>query len=173
MTVEITPNEKTFTQIFCEAFGAQAAGVAVITAEDADGQPGGLTISSLSSVSAEPPIVSFSFKDRTGSAARIIDASSFLIHLIGADSVEIAQKFAVSKADKFGDASTWDRLPTGEPLLHGVNRVLRVVPTGTLDAGPAVVFTAEVVDFIRHDANAAPTVYHARRFHHLGDHSTL
>jgi len=111
MTIEITPNEKTFTQIFYEAFGAQAAGVAVITAEDADGQPGGLTISSLSSVSAEPPIVSFSFKDRTGSAARIIDASSFLIHLIGADSVEIAQKFAVSKAEVLYQTDERNRKP--------------------------------------------------------------
>lgn len=173
MTVDTTSSEKTFTALFCEAFAAQAAGVAVITAEGSDGQPGGLTISSLSSVSADPPIVSFSFKDRTGSAARIIDAESFLIHLIGADSVEIARRFAASKTDKFADASTWDRLPTGEPLLHGITRVLRVVPLNTLDAGPAVVFTAKVVDFIRHDPQAEPTVYHARRFHSLGDHSAL
>ncbi|WP_237188368.1 flavin reductase family protein [Rothia nasimurium] len=173
MSTHIDITEKTATDLFCEAFGAQAAGVAIITAEGADGEPGGLTISSLSSVSAEPPIVSFSFKDRTGSAARIVDADSFLIHLIGAENVETAKLFAVSKADKFGDTSTWDRLPTGEPLLHGISRVLRVKPIGTLNAGPAVVFTAEVTDFIRHDANATPTVYHARRFHGLGDHSAL
>lgn len=173
MSTHIDITETTATDLFCEAFGAQAAGVAIITAEGADGEPGGLTISSLSSVSAEPPIVSFSFKDRTGSAARIVDADSFLIHLIGAENVETAKLFAVSKADKFGDTSTWDRLPTGEPLLHGISRVLRVKPIGTLNAGPAVVFTAEVTDFIRHDANATPTVYHARRFHGLGDHSAL
>ena len=173
MTTQVDINQKTASVLFCEAFGAQAAGVAIITAEGSDGLPGGLTISSLSSVSAEPPIVSFSFKDQTGSAARIIDAQSFLIHLIGAENVEIAKLFAVSKADKFSDASTWDRLPTDEPLLHGVNRVLRVKPLGTLTAGPAIVFTAEVTDFIRHDAQATPTVYHARRFHSLGDHSAL
>lgn len=173
MSTPTVSDDKNLSQLFCEAFGAQAAGVAIITAEGSDGEPGGLTISSLSSVSAEPPIVSFSFKDRTGSAARILEAQSFLIHLIGADNVEVAKKFAVSKADKFGDTSTWERLPSGEPLLHGVDRVLRVKPLGTLDAGPAVVFTAEVVEFIRHDADAAPTVYHARRFHGLGDHSAL
>lgn len=173
MSTPTVSDDKNLSQLFCEAFGAQAAGVAIITAEGSDGEPGGLTISSLSSVSAEPPIVSFSFKDRTGSAARILEAESFLIHLIGADNVEVAKKFAVSKADKFGDTSTWELLPTGEPLLHGVDRVLRVKPLGTLDAGPAVVFTAEVVEFIRHDADAAPTVYHARRFHGLGDHSAL
>lgn len=173
MSTPTVSDDKNLSQLFCEAFGAQAAGVAIITAEGSDGEPGGLTISSLSSVSAEPPIVSFSFKDRTGSAARILEAESFLIHLIGADNVEVAKKFAVSKADKFGDTSTWERLPSGEPLLHGVDRVLRVKPLGTLDAGPAVVFTAEVVEFIRHDADAAPTVYHARRFHGLGDHSAL
>lgn len=173
MTLQIDISEKTTTELFCEAFGAQAAGVAIITAEGSDGAPGGLTISSLSSVSAEPPIVSFSFKDRTGSAARIVESESFLIHLVGANNVELAQKFAVSKADKFADRSSWDRLPTGEPLLNGISRVLRVEPLSTVDAGPAVVFTAQVTDFIRHDADVVPTVYHARRFHSLGDHSAL
>lgn len=166
-------SEKTAKDLFCEAFGAQAAGVAIITAEGSDGAPGGLTISSLSSVSADPQIVAFSFKDRTGSAARIVDASSFLIHLVAAENVDVAAKFAISKYPKFEDTSTWERLPTGEPLINGIGRVFRVVPLSQVDAGEAVVFTAEVTDFIRHDLNATPVVYHSRKFHALGDHSAL
>lgn len=166
-------SEKTAKELFIEAFGAQAAGVAIITAEGSDGEPGGLTISSLSSVSVDPPIVAFSFKDRTGSAARIVDAESFLIHLVGAENVDIASKFAISKHPKFEDTSTWELLPTGEPLLNGIGRVLRVKPLSQVNAGAAIVFIAEVTDFIRHDLNATPVVYHSRKFHALGDHYVI
>lgn len=166
-------SQKTASELFCEAFGAQASGVAIITAAGTNGEPAGLTISSLSSVSAEPPIIAFSFKDRTGSAARIVEAQSFLVHLVGAENVELAKKFATSKYPKFADTSTWDRLPTGEPLVHGIGRVFRAVPLSTVNAGEAVVFTAEVTDFIRHDLGSLPVVYHARRFHTLGDHSAI
>ena len=166
-------SERTAKDLFCEAFGAQATGVAIITAQGSDGEPGGLTISSLSSVSADPQIVAFSFKDRTGSAARIVDAGSFLIHLVSAENVDLASKFAISKYPKFEDTSTWDCLPTGEPLLHGIGRVLRVVPLSQIQAGEAIVFTAEVTDFIRHKLNTTPVVYHSRKFHVLGEHSAL
>lgn len=171
--IPVDTSEKTTKELFIEAFGAQAAGVAIITAQGSDGEPGGLTISSLSSVSVDPPIVAFSFKDRTGSAARIVDADSFLIHLIGAENVEIASKFAVSKYPKFEDTSTWELLPTGEPLLKEIGRVFRVKPLSQVNAGSAVVFITEVTDFVRHDLNATPVVYHSRKFHSLGDHYVI
>ncbi|MEX3610759.1 flavin reductase family protein [Rothia sp. LK2588] len=161
--------DKTDKELFIESFGAQAAGVAIITAQGSDGQPAGLTISSLSSVSAEPPMVAFSFQGRTGSAAKIVDASSFLIHLVGGENVQLAQNFATSKFPKFADTSTWELLPTGEPLLAGVGRVFRVEPVSVVEANPAVVFLAKVTDFVRHDLEATPVVYHARKFHQLGE----
>lgn len=162
---------KTDSDRFKETFGAQAAGVAIVTAQSPDGEPAGLTISSLSSVSADPPMVAFSFQGRSGSAAKIVDASSFLIHLVSGENVEIAQKFATSKYPKFEDESTWGWLPTGEPLVHGIGRVFRVEPVSRVEADPAVVFIARVTEFVQHETEAiTPVVYHARKFHQLGDH---
>ncbi|MFW0109420.1 flavin reductase family protein [Rothia sp. P13129] len=175
MSTQLAPtshvfSSKTPAELFCECFGAQAAAVAIITAQDQQGFPAGLTISSLSSVSATPPIVAFSFQSRTGSAARIVDSESFLIHLVSGENVEVAKKFATSRYPKFEDRTTWDTLPTGEPLLQGFNRVLRVKPLQKIEADPAVVLTATVTDFIRHDTTTmTPVVYHARKFHRLGD----
>lgn len=165
---------KSDTELFKETFGAQAAGVAIITAQGADGEPAGLTISSLSSVSANPPMVAFSFQNRTGSAAKIVDAPSFLIHLISGENVDIAKKFATSNYPKFEDETTWGWLPTGEPLVHGINRVFRIEPVSRVEAEPAVVFIARVTEFVRHNTEEiTPVVYHARKFHQLGDHYVI
>ena len=69
------------------AFGHQPAGVAIITATDENGEPAGFTASSLTSVAAEPPIIAFSLKANSGSAAKIAAASSFLVHMLDAENV--------------------------------------------------------------------------------------
>lgn len=165
---------KSDSELFKETFGAQAAGVAIVTAQGVTGEPAGLTISSLSSVSANPPMVAFSFQNRTGSAAKIVDSPSFLIHLISGENVDIAKKFATSNYPKFEDETSWGWLPTGEPLVHGINRVFRVEPVSRVDADPAVVFIARVTEFVQHNTDEiTPVVYHARKFHQLGDHYVI
>ncbi len=76
------------------AFGHQPAGVAIITATDENGDPAGFTASSLTSVAAEPPIIAFSLKANSGSAAKIAAASSFLVHMLDAENVTLAKNFA-------------------------------------------------------------------------------
>ena len=76
------------------AFGHQPAGVAIITATDENGEPAGFTASSLTSVAAEPPIIAFSLKANSGSAAKIAAASSFLVHMLDAENVTLAKNFA-------------------------------------------------------------------------------
>lgn len=76
-------------------------------------------------------------------------------------------------APRFEDPTTWETLTTGEPLLHGVRRVLRVTPISKAEAGPAIVITAQVENFVRHDLSGTPLVYHSRKFHALGEHSEV
>lgn len=102
------------------AFGHQPAGVAIITATDENGEPAGFTASSLTSVAAEPPIIAFSLKANSGSAAKIAAASSFLVHMLDAENVTLAKNFATHDYPRFDDPSTWEFVHTGEPLVHGV-----------------------------------------------------
>lgn len=170
---EILNRPDTTTELFKQAFGHHPAGVAIITATDDAGEPAGFTASSVTSIAAEPPIVAFSLKANSGSAGKIAAADSFLIHLLDAENVRLARHFATHGYPRFADQSSWEFLDSGEPLVHGVRRVLRATPLSRVEAGPALVFTARVEKFVRHDLNGTPLVYHSRSFHALGEHSTV
>ena len=122
---------------------------------------------------SEQFIIAFSLKANSGSAAKIAAASSFLVHMLDAENVTLAKNFATHDYPRFADTSTWEFVSTGEPLVHGVGRVLRATPLSRVEAGPAIVFTAQVEEFIRNDCEGTPLVYHSRNFHALGDHSNV
>ena len=159
-------------EAFKAAFAHHPAGVAIITARGPEG-PVGLTASSVSSVSVVPPILGFSLQARRGSAALVAEADSFLVHLLDAQNLELARSFAVSGSPRFGADMPWEYLPTGEPRLLGVGRVLRAMPLARIKAGPALVFNAAVVDVLGDEGTGVPLVYHRRRFHELNDRSAL
>jgi flavin reductase (DIM6/NTAB) family NADH-FMN oxidoreductase RutF len=79
--------------LFKDAFRTHPAGIAVITAQGPDG-PVGLTASSVSSVSAEPPVLAFSVSTASSSAAALVRSDTLVVHLLGADQLEIARLFA-------------------------------------------------------------------------------
>ena len=71
------------------AFRRYPTGVAVISAAGPDG-PVGLTASSVASVSVAPSAVSFSVMG-TQSAHHLLEAPSFIIHLLGSKQADLAR----------------------------------------------------------------------------------
>src|SRR5690554_4285131 len=100
---------------FKAAFRQHPSGVAVVTAASADG-PVALTVSSVFSVSTEPPLLVFSLAASSSSAPAICAADTVVVHLVNTDNLELARLCATSGADRFADTSSWDRLTTGEPF---------------------------------------------------------
>ncbi|HSY00308.1 MAG TPA: flavin reductase family protein, partial [Streptomyces sp.] len=80
-------------------FRRHAAGVAVITARDAGG-PVGFTATSLTSVSAEPPLLSFGIGTGASSWPVISEAEYVGVHILGEHQRELAATFARSGADR-------------------------------------------------------------------------
>ncbi|MFF5253305.1 flavin reductase family protein [Streptomyces leeuwenhoekii] len=148
-------------------FRRHAAGVAVITAGGERG-PAGFTATSLASVSAEPPMVSFGVATGASSWPAIAAAGHVGVHLLGEHQRELAATFARSGADRFGPSTAWREGPEGVPVLDGVlawlvGRVVARVP-----AGDHRVVLAEVV----HGDCAGPgrpLLYHQGRFTALRD----
>lgn len=149
---------------FRRAFRRHPAGVTVVTAHGRSG-PAGLTSSSVSSVSADPAILGFSLQSVRGSAAEIAEAGSLLIHMLTAENVELARRFATPGRPRFGVETAWSPLATGEPLLHGTGTVLRCTPLSTTAAGTALVVVAAVLQVLEPDSLAAPLVYSDREYH--------
>lgn len=170
-TDDLSSDER-LSQGFKAAFGEHPAGVAIITVAGPEG-PVGLTASSVSSISVDPPILGFSLQAQRGSAAIVANAPSFLVHFLDAEDVELARSFSTTGAPRFGDDMPWETLSTGEPRLTQVRRVLRAVPLARVKAGPALVFTAAVVEAVGGEGSGAPLVYHRRQFHGLSQRSVL
>ncbi|MGV8856994.1 flavin reductase family protein [Rhodoglobus sp.] len=175
-----SPDERTSpeTEIsgddFARAFRHYPGGVAVITADSPDG-PVALTATSVVSVSAVPPLLAFSISHRASTAASIRSASSYVVHFLGKDQLEIAQLCATSGVDRFSDTSLWRRLPTGEPYFPSAPAWVAGTRVDQLDAGAASIIllraTQSAVD--SGAEGTPPLVYFNRGWHQLGEHSQV
>ncbi|WP_326596300.1 flavin reductase family protein [Streptomyces brevispora] len=94
---------------------AHAAGVAVLTAADEAG-PVGVTVTSFTSVSANPALVSVTLAETSTTWARVKDCGRFGIQLLGAHQAETAMRFA-RPGDRFAPPTAWHPGPHGVPLL--------------------------------------------------------
>jgi len=139
---------------FKAAFRRYPTGVAIITAPG----PVGLTASSVASVSADPPALSFSVMDSV-SARAILDAPSFVVNLLGPGSVAVARAFAGHDGPRFTPDQGWEMLPTGEPILTGALAALRGTPLRNVPVGTSTVVVAVI------DAVLGPSTDHTYTGH--------
>nr|WP_075016460.1 flavin reductase family protein [Actinacidiphila rubida] len=110
-----------------------AKGVAVITAGRE--APVGFCATSLSSVSLDPPLVSFTVGKAASAWSTVEREQHAVVHLLAEDQEELARTFARSGAARFGPATRWHRGALGLPVLDDVLAWLavaldRVVPAG-------------------------------------------
>lgn len=155
------------------AFRNHAAGVAVITADAGDG-PVGLTATSVSSVSADPPLLIFSLSDQSSSSPTIARADTVVVHLLGADQLKLAKLCATSGIDRFADLALWSRLETGEPYFPSAHAWIRGRVVSRMNAGMSTIIAVEAIEAKLSDAPAEdPLVYHNRTWHRLGEHSSI
>jgi flavin reductase (DIM6/NTAB) family NADH-FMN oxidoreductase RutF len=147
-------------------FRQHAAGVAVITAQGDN--PVGFTATSLNSVAAEPPLISFGVGTSSSSWPVIARAEHIGIHILGDHQQDLAATFARSGADRFGAATGWRQGPEGVPVLDDVLAWLVCRIVARVPAGDHRVVLAEVV---LGDPTGAgrPLLYHQGRFHGLSD----
>jgi flavin reductase (DIM6/NTAB) family NADH-FMN oxidoreductase RutF len=161
---------------FRAAFRMHPAGVAVITADSGD-RPAALTVSSLTSVSAEPPLMAFSASSRSSSSGVLQDAETVVAHLVGSDQLWLAQLAATPGADRFADPDSWTRLPTGEPVFTAAPAWIRGRIVFRLQAGESSIFVVQALTAGGSDGDvgniAAPLVYHSRTWHCIDEGSRL
>ena len=156
------------------AFRNHAAGVALITADPGTG-PVALTATSVFSVSAEPPLFVFSLSSASSSSPAIQASETLVVHLLGAEQLDLARLGSTSGIDRFADTSIWSRLPTGEPYFPGASAWIRGTVINRMEAGSSTIVAVHALEaHVPDDSDAtAPLVYHNRTWHHLGEHSRL
>jgi len=153
-----------------------AAGAALITADAGDG-PVAMTVTSVFSVSAEPPLFVFSISDQSSATATITKAETLIVHLLSADQLDLARLGATSGIDRFADTSIWDRLITGEPYFPAVRTWIRGRVIDRMRAGSSTVVAVHALQARLPETTAAetapPLVYYSRTWHELTERSEI
>ncbi|WP_176604107.1 flavin reductase family protein [Streptomyces abyssomicinicus] len=148
-------------------FRRHAAGVAVITAGHR-GEAYGFTATSLTSVSADPALVSFGISERSSCWPAVARAEYVGVHILGEHQTELAATFARSGADRFAPPTAWREGPGGVPLLDDVVAWLVCRPVARVPAGDHRIVVAEVAGGDP-AGPGRPLLYHQGRYGGLRD----
>lgn len=139
------------------------SGVAVVTARDPAGVPRGVTCTSLSAVSLEPPLLLVCLHSRSGTLAAVRGTGRFAVNLLHHRGRAAAEVFASRSADRFADLD-WAASPdAGLPWLHRhAHAVAECRVWDTREAGDHVVVFG-VVGRVCADP-ASPLLYGRRQY---------
>jgi flavin reductase (DIM6/NTAB) family NADH-FMN oxidoreductase RutF len=146
---------------FRDALGRFATGVAFITAAP-DGQPAGLIVNSLTSVSLDPPLVSFCPSRRSLTWQRMQRTGHFAVNVLGRQHERFAIRATPAGADRFAGLD-WQSGPHGTPLLTDALATLECQIVGQHPAGDHWIVGARV-DEVRIAPGGDPLVFFAGAF---------
>lgn len=116
---DVTSAGEVDERAFRDAMSRFATGVAVATTIDHRGAPVGVTISSMASLSLDPPLVLWNMALRAYSLAAFRRAGVFALNLLPADGWSLCERFSRPAIDKFRDVA-WRPDSAGVPLLDGM-----------------------------------------------------
>lgn len=146
---------------FKKAFARHPAGVAVALWTDRS-QVRGMTLSSVASVSADPPHFIFSVAARSARLPSLLAAPDFSINLLAYDDVHLARSLTLRGNSRVpGDRVS---MRGGPPVLHGARASLVAHLVSRFETGPSVLLLAEARLAQTGDDNAAPLIYLDREY---------
>ena len=128
---------------FRDCMGRFATGVAVVTTRTPDGEPLGMTVNSVASVSLVPPMVLFSLDRNALSLGGFLAAGRFAVNILGRDQAALSRRFANRSGEKWRGVET-EPGRNGCPLIAGALARIECRTTATHEGGDHIVFLGEV-----------------------------
>ncbi|BDA79373.1 flavin reductase [Leptospira kobayashii] len=149
---------------FKKALSLWASGVSVICYES-KAKKGGITVSSFSSVSLDPPLVLFCLDKNSPAKEAIESANAFSVNILSSEQKQISADFASSSLDKEEVLAGQNpiRLVTGAPVLNGTLASLDCSLFQILDSGDHWIMIGHVED--SNSNENAPLLYFNRNYH--------
>lgn len=143
---------------FRRACGRFATGVTVATVLDAAGSPHGLTVSSFTSVSLNPPLALICLGHETSVLDAFRRAAFFGINVLSEHQEELSERFARKGADRF-DGLLWTAGDTGVPLIPGALAGMEFRVHQRIISGDHDIFVGEMLRVRVNEG--APLLYYA------------
>ncbi|GAA2047887.1 flavin reductase family protein [Williamsia deligens] len=147
-----------------KAFACLPSGVAAICA-DIDPHPTGMLVSSLTSVSLDPPLLSFCVQNGSRTWAGLKDAPRIGVSFLGDSHGEVCAQFAAAAPERLRGVGTVTS-DGGAVLLEGAAATFTCSLHDEFSAGDhsIVVLRIEAFDVV---PDVAPLVFHGSRYRRL------
>lgn len=153
--------------LFKETLAHWASGVTVVTTH-ADGRPVGITASSLTSVSLDPPQILICVARKLFTHQAILQSGVFAVNILGTDHLEWGMRFAgmlPELADRFAGIEL-QQGATGAPILPDALGWLDCRLRHAYDGGDHTIFVGEVIA-TNAAATGSPLLYFNRTWRQL------
>lgn len=152
---------------FRNAMAPLASSVTVVTTDGAKGKAG-VTVSTMCSLSLEPPSVVVCVHNMSQALEPIVGNGHFSANVLSEDQSRVAMAFAGQieeyRDDRFASAE-WEQLVTGAPVLKGAMAAFDCNLVDTKPFGSHVILIGEVVEVA--SQAVSPLVYSDRSFKKL------
>ncbi|QHE70792.1 flavin reductase [Rhodococcus sp. WAY2] len=140
------------------ALGQYATGVTVITARAPDGRKVGVTANSFTSVSMDPPLVSWCPASKAPSLPDLTAATHFTVNVLAANQHDLSRQFSTPAEDKFAGVATTEGI-AGVPLIDDAIAHFQCRTVQRVEAGDHIIFLGEIEQY---DADPGePLVFHS------------
>jgi flavin reductase (DIM6/NTAB) family NADH-FMN oxidoreductase RutF len=144
-----------------------ASGVTVVTSH-LGGERHGMTVSSFTSISLQPPLVLISIEQGRRTHEMIKASGVFGVTILCVEQQEISDRFAGRVADgndRFEGLKTYT-LTSGVSFISGGLAGLDCKVVAAVDSGDHTLFIGDVVDIFI-DSGNRPLLYYNRKYHQL------
>ena len=132
------------SDVFRRACSRFATGVAIAGAIDSNGAPHGLTVSSFSSVSLDPPLILICLGHAIAAIDVFRQSRHFGLSVLREDQRALSERFAMRVDDRF-ESLAWRRGETGVPLLDSALAAMECETRHRVAAGDHDIFIAEML----------------------------
>lgn len=129
---------------FRQLCGRFATGIAVVTTRDGEGEPIGMTVNSVASVSLEPPLVAIAIDRAAAMHAVLLTAGRYTINILEARQEALSRRFASDQPGRF-DGVGFAPSDTDRIVLDGALAHLACERFATFPAGDHTIVVGRVV----------------------------
>ena len=152
---------------FKQCLGTFATGVTIVTTIDASFQAQGVTISSFSSLSLDPPMVTFNLGKESYLHSKLLNCDVFAVNILSSGQISLSKKFAESNGDRWNGVK-YQLGQHGCPILDGAAAFIECITENIYDGGDHSIITGEVIN-LKVSEHSTPLIYYMGNYFALGE----
>jgi flavin reductase (DIM6/NTAB) family NADH-FMN oxidoreductase RutF len=160
-----TENSQLDQRAFRDAAGSFATGVMVMTCNGGAEGLIGVTMNSFSSVSLDPPLVSFCIADSLTEFETLLKTDVFALNLLNEDQQELSNQFAKTGPGKWRGV-TYREGANSAPIIEPNHGVLLCTKHAQYECGDHYIVVARV-DEIEIEGNEPPLIFYKGKYRQL------